>query len=138
MWVPAACRGVRSRQEALAAGPSPAHLILLSRHVDHLVTTVRTTITERQLRQRNTASCKLQHGGWVPFCKPPLHQQSIDALYSRSLQPQPACSPPALRWPPSLSLPVLSAAMSLQDVVVMDVGGGTVKMGSARQPDTPK
>ncbi|PRW33824.1 Actin-related 6 [Chlorella sorokiniana] len=28
--------------------------------------------------------------------------------------------------------------MALQDVVVMDVGGGSVKMGSARQADTPK
>lgn len=29
-------------------------------------------------------------------------------------------------------------AMALQDVVVLDLGGGTVKMGSARQPDNPK
>ena len=29
-------------------------------------------------------------------------------------------------------------AMALQDVVVLDLGGGTVKMGSARQPENPK
>jgi hypothetical protein len=26
----------------------------------------------------------------------------------------------------------------MQDVVVIDVGGGSVKLGSARQPDNPK